>query len=75
MTIALIICHPGVTSAIIGPWDDGVLGSRLTAADVEFSGGALDGTGEIVPSGLTINLPAAVGPAPVWTPRCDAGGP
>jgi hypothetical protein len=75
MTIAFVICHPGVTSAIIGPWDDGVLESKLTAADVEFSGGALDGTGEMVPSGLAFNLPVAVGPARLWTPRCDTGGP
>jgi hypothetical protein len=74
-TIAYVICHPGAASAIIGPWDDGALRSQLTTADVEFSSGVLDGAGEIVPLGLTMNPPAAVGPARLWTPRCEAGGP
>jgi hypothetical protein len=52
MTIAFVICHPGVTSAISAPWDDGA--SRAsTGRGRGFSGGALNRASAIVPPGVT----------------------
>jgi aryl-alcohol dehydrogenase-like predicted oxidoreductase len=59
MSLAFVIRHPGVTSAIIGPRTMEHLESQLTAADVELSDDVLDRIDEIVPPGVNLNYPDA----------------
>jgi aryl-alcohol dehydrogenase-like predicted oxidoreductase len=55
MAIAFVVCHPAVTSAIIGPRTMEHLESQLSAADVELSDDVLDRIDEIVAPAVTIN--------------------
>src|SRR5262249_52763794 len=55
MSLAFVIRHPGVTSAIIGPRTMEHLESHLAAADVVLSDEVLDGIDEIVPPGVNLN--------------------
>ena len=55
MSLAWVIRHPGVTSAIIGPRTMEHLESQLTAADVTLSDDLLDRIDEIVPPGVNLN--------------------
>jgi aryl-alcohol dehydrogenase-like predicted oxidoreductase len=55
MSLAFVIRHPGVTSAIIGPRTMEHLESQLSAADVELSDDVLDRIDEIVPPGVNLN--------------------
>lgn len=55
MSIAFVIRHPAVTSAIIGPRTLEHLESQLPAADVTLSDETLNLIDEIVPPGTTVN--------------------
>jgi aryl-alcohol dehydrogenase-like predicted oxidoreductase len=55
LSIAFVIKHPAVTSAIIGPRTMEQLESQLGADEVELTEEILDAIDEIVPPGLTIN--------------------
>ena len=55
MSIAFILRHPAVTSAIIGPRTMEHLDSQLPGADVVLATEVLDGIDQIVPPGVTIN--------------------
>ncbi len=57
MSLAWVIRHPGVTSAIIGPRTMEHLDSQLASADVTLSDDVLDRIDEIVPPGVTLNAP------------------
>ena len=70
LSIAFVLRHPAVTSAIIGPRTMEHLESQLAAADVRLSDDVLNRIDEIVPPGITIN-PADSG----WvSPALAAGG-
>lgn len=56
MSIAFVIRHPGVTSAIVGPRTMEQLESYLPAASLALSHEVLDRIDEIVDPGLTVNL-------------------
>ncbi len=56
MSIAFVIRHPGVTSAIVGPRTMEQLESYLPAASLVLSHEVLDRIDEIVAPGLTVNL-------------------
>jgi len=56
MSLAWVIRHPGVTSAIIGPRTIEHLESQVTAADVTLSDDVLDRIDEIVPPGVNLNV-------------------
>ena len=62
MALAFVLCHPAVTSAIIGPRTMEHLESQLGAADVTLDDALLDRIDEIVPPGTNVN-PADAG----WT--------
>jgi aryl-alcohol dehydrogenase-like predicted oxidoreductase len=55
MSLAFVIRHPAVTSAIIGPRTLEQLESQLGAADVQLDDAVLDRIDEIVPPGTTLN--------------------
>lgn len=55
LMIALVLRHPTISAAIIGPRSMEHLESQLAAADVVLSDDVLDRIDEIVPPGLTIN--------------------
>ena len=55
MAIALVINHPGVTSAIVGPRTMEQLESYLPAAELTLSGEVLDRIDALVAPGVTIN--------------------
>ena len=54
MSLAFVNCHPGVTSAIIGPRTIEQLESQLPAGDLELTAEVLDRIDEIVAPGRTI---------------------
>ncbi len=54
LSLAFVIRHPGVTSAIIGPRTMEQLESQLGAPDVTLSADVLDRLDEIVPPGTNI---------------------
>jgi aryl-alcohol dehydrogenase-like predicted oxidoreductase len=56
MAIAFVICHPAVTSAIIGPRTMEHLDSYLAADGIELPSDLLDRIDQIVPPGVTINV-------------------
>jgi aryl-alcohol dehydrogenase-like predicted oxidoreductase len=60
LTLAFILRHPAVTSAIVGPRTMEHLESQLTAADIELTDDVLNRIDEIVPPGVTLN-PADAG--------------
>jgi aryl-alcohol dehydrogenase-like predicted oxidoreductase len=55
MALAFVLCHPAVTSAIIGPRTMEHLESQLGAADVVLTSDILDQIDEIVPPGTNLN--------------------
>lgn len=55
MSIAFVINHPGVTSAIVGPRTMEQLESQLTGPDVTLSTEILDRIDELVAPGVTLN--------------------
>ncbi|WP_104087727.1 aldo/keto reductase [Arthrobacter sp. GMC3] len=55
LSIAFVINHPGVTSAIIGPRTMEQIVSQLPAADVRLSAQVLDRIDELVAPGRTLN--------------------
>jgi len=55
MSLAWVIRHPGVTSAIIGPRTMDHLESQLAAAEVTLPDDVLDRIDEIVPPGVNLN--------------------
>jgi aryl-alcohol dehydrogenase-like predicted oxidoreductase len=55
MSIAFVLSHPAVTSAIIGPRTMEQLESQLPAADVVLDPALLDRIDEIVPPGVNVN--------------------
>ena len=55
LSVAFVLHHPAVTSAIIGPRTMEHLESQLTAADVRLDQDVLDRIDEIVPPGVTLN--------------------
>jgi aryl-alcohol dehydrogenase-like predicted oxidoreductase len=55
LAIALVLNHPAVTAAIIGPRTMEQLDSQLPAADVVLDGALLDRIDEIVPPGINLN--------------------
>src|SRR5918997_4946054 len=55
MSLAFVMNHPAVTSAIIGPRTMEHLESQLTSVDVKLTADVLDRIDEIVPPGRTIN--------------------
>ena len=71
LSIAFVLNHPGVTSAIVGPRTMEQLESYLPAADIRLSTEVLDRIDQIVAPGVTVNpAPAAPGPAmPPQGPR------
>jgi aryl-alcohol dehydrogenase-like predicted oxidoreductase len=56
MAVAFVICHPAVSSAIIGPRTMEHLDGYLAADGIELSADVLDRIDEIVPPGVTINV-------------------
>ena len=56
LSIAFVIRHQGVTSAIIGPRTAEHLDSQLSAADITLSDDVLDRIDEIVAPGLNVNI-------------------
>jgi aryl-alcohol dehydrogenase-like predicted oxidoreductase len=65
LAVAVVLAHPAVTSAIIGPRTMEQLTGVLSAADITLDDGILDRIDEIVPPGRDIN-PADSGWAPPW---------
>ena len=63
LSIAWVLRHPAVTSAIIGPRTAEQLEDLLAGADVTLDDATLDRIDDIVPPGVTIN-PADAGWAP-----------
>jgi aryl-alcohol dehydrogenase-like predicted oxidoreductase len=57
MAIAFVLRHPAVSAAIIGPRTIEHLESQLGASEVRLSAGVLDAIDEIVPPGVTLNVP------------------
>ena len=55
MSIAFVLNHPGVTSAIVGPRTMEQLESYLPASDIRLSTDVLDRIDEIVAPGVTVN--------------------
>ncbi|SEO40516.1 aldo/keto reductase [Trujillonella endophytica] len=55
LSIAFVLNHPGVTSAIVGPRTMEQLESYLPAADIELPTEVLDRIDEIVAPGVTVN--------------------
>ena len=55
MSLAWVVRHPGVTSAIIGPRTMEHLESQLAAADVTLPEDLLNSIDEIVPPGVNVN--------------------
>ncbi|MGK5170161.1 aldo/keto reductase [Geodermatophilus sp. CPCC 205761] len=55
MSIAFVLRHPGVTSAIVGPRTMAQLESYLPAAGIELSTEVLDRIDELVAPGVTVN--------------------
>jgi aryl-alcohol dehydrogenase-like predicted oxidoreductase len=55
MAIAFVLCHPAITSAIIGPRTMEHLESQLTAVGTVLSYDVLDQIDQIVPPGITLN--------------------
>src|ERR1700722_4935598 len=55
LATAFVICHPAVTSVIIGPRHPSSLMTLLAGANVALSGGLLDRIDEIVPPGSELN--------------------
>jgi aryl-alcohol dehydrogenase-like predicted oxidoreductase len=55
LALGLVINHPGVTSAIIGPRTMDQLESQLPAADVKLSVEILDRIDGLVAPGVTLN--------------------
>jgi aryl-alcohol dehydrogenase-like predicted oxidoreductase len=55
LAIALVLNHPAVTAAIIGPRTMEQLDSQLPAADVVLDAALLDRIDEIVPPGTNLN--------------------
>jgi aryl-alcohol dehydrogenase-like predicted oxidoreductase len=55
MSIAFVLRHPGVTSAIVGPRTMEQLESYLPAAGIELSTEVLDRIDELVAPGVTVN--------------------
>jgi aryl-alcohol dehydrogenase-like predicted oxidoreductase len=55
LSLAFVVNHPAVTSAIIGPRTMEHLESQLTSVDVKLTDDVLDRIDEIVPPGTTIN--------------------
>ena len=63
MSLAFVLEHPAVTSAIIGPRKMEHLESQLTAPSIRLESSVLDRIDEIVPPGTNVN-PADAGWAP-----------
>lgn len=63
LSLAFVLQHPAVTSAIIGPRTYEHLDSHLGAAEVKLTADVLDRIDEIVPPGVTLN-PADAGYRP-----------
>jgi hypothetical protein len=57
LAMALVIAHPGVTSAIIGPRTMEQLDDLLAGVDVTLSDEILDRIDEIVPPGTDVGAP------------------
>ncbi|WP_448624934.1 aldo/keto reductase [Geodermatophilus sp. URMC 64] len=55
MSIAFVLEHPGVTSAIVGPRTMEQLESYLPAADIRLSTDVLDRIDELLAPGVTVN--------------------
>jgi aryl-alcohol dehydrogenase-like predicted oxidoreductase len=55
LSIAFVINHPGVTSAIVGPRTMEQLESYLPAADITLPAEVLDRIDELVAPGVTVN--------------------
>ena len=55
MSIAFVLNHPGVTSAIVGPRTMEQLESYLPAAEIRLSTEVLDRIDELVAPGVTVN--------------------
>ncbi|GAC1309635.1 MAG: aldo/keto reductase [Acidimicrobiales bacterium] len=55
MSIAFVLTHPAVSSAIIGPRTMDQLKGQIDAGDVELDAGVLDRIDEIVPPGTNLN--------------------
>jgi aryl-alcohol dehydrogenase-like predicted oxidoreductase len=64
LSMAFVVSHPAVTSAIIGPRTMEQLTDILAGASVELGDDVLDALDQIVPPGSTINAADAG-----WTPR------
>ena len=60
LALAFVVCHPAVTSAIIGPRTMEQLKDLLAGVEVVLDDATLDRLDEIVPPGLTVN-PADAG--------------
>ena len=65
LSVAFVLTHPGVTSAIIGPRTMDQLTGVLAAAEINLDEGVLDRIDEIVPPGHNMN-PADAGWTPPW---------
>ena len=65
LSVAFVLDHPGVTSAIIGPRTMDQLTTVLSAAEITLDDGVLDRIDEIVPPGRDLN-PADNGWTPPW---------
>jgi len=55
LALAVVIRHPAVTAAIIGPRTMEHLDSQLSAAEVTLSDEVLDRIDEITPPGVSVN--------------------
>ncbi|MBV8998129.1 MAG: aldo/keto reductase [Solirubrobacterales bacterium] len=55
LAIAFVLCHPAITSAIIGPRTIEQLESQLPAADIDLDETVLHQIDEIVAPGITVN--------------------
>jgi aryl-alcohol dehydrogenase-like predicted oxidoreductase len=55
LAVAFVLCHPAITSAIIGPRTMDHLESQLPAAEVRLSDDALNAIDRIVAPGVTLN--------------------
>ena len=82
MALALVINHPAVTAAIIGPRTMEQLESQLGADEVTLDAALLDRIDEIVPPGMTVSRrrrrlaepgPQARGPAPLGGAGLEPG--
>jgi aryl-alcohol dehydrogenase-like predicted oxidoreductase len=68
LALALVLRHPAITAAIIGPRTMEHLESQLTAAAIELSADVLDRIDEIVPPGVNVNPTDAGYQNPALTP-------